>query len=305
VRLQLKAKEHRMHALIQQLLASRPVITDGAWGTQLQAKGLEPGACPDIWNLEYPGRVEYVARAYVDAGSRVILTNTFRANRIALERQGLAEKTAAINRAGVEISRRAAGERAYVFASLGPSGKLLMTGEAGEAELRAAFAEQAKFLAEAGAQALVFETMSDLAETSIAVAAARETGLPVVACMAFDSGKNRDRTMMGVTPEQAATELTRAGVDVIGANCGQSIETYLPLCSRLAAATDRPIWVKPNAGSPALIGGQAVYESTPEEFARYAPGLVKAGAAFIGGCCGTDPAFIRAIARALAGGAPQ
>lgn len=289
-----------MHALIEQLLAEKPVLTDGGWGTEFQNQGLEAGACPDVWNLEHPDRVEDWARAYVNAGSRVILTNTFRSNRLALARHGLAAKVAELNQAGAGISRRAAGNRAFVFASLGPSGKLLMTGEVSEEELWAAFSEQAKALAAAGADALVMETMSQLAEAKLAVAAARETGLPVVACMAFDSGKAKDRTSMGTTPEQAAEELAAAGADVIGANCGQGIEYYLPLCRRLAAATDRPIWLKPNAGTPELVGDRALYRATPEKFAALAPALVEAGAAFVGGCCGTTPEFIRALAPVLA-----
>jgi len=289
-----------MHTLIQQLIREGPVVTDGAWGTELQARGLEAGDCPDTWNLEHPGRVEYVARAYVEAGSRIVLTNTFRSNRVALARHGLADRVVEINRAGVEISRRAAGGRAYVFASIGPSGKLLMTGEVSEEELRAGFVEQVKALAEGGAHGLVVETMSDLAEAKLAVAAARETGLPIVACMAFDSGKDKDRTMTGATPEQAVAELTAVGADVIGANCGQGIEAYVPISRRLRAATDRPVWIKPNAGLPELVDGRVSYKTTPEEFARHAPSLVQAGAAFIGGCCGTNPEFIRALSRALA-----
>ena len=288
-----------MHPLIERFVAESPVLTDGAWGTELQARGLEAGECPDAWNLDHPSRVEYVARAYVEAGSRIILTNTFRANRIALAQYGLSDQIEAINRAGVQISRKAGGRRALVFASLGPSGKLLMTGEVSEEELSAAFAEQAKILAGEGADGLVFETMSDLAETKLAVRAARATGLPVVASMAFDSGKNKDRTMMGATPEQAAVELTAAGADVVGANCGQGIESYVSLCPRLRAATSLPIWIKANAGLPEMVEGRAVYATTPDDFAGYVPELVAAGARFIGGCCGTDPDFIRAIRRRM------
>jgi 5-methyltetrahydrofolate--homocysteine methyltransferase len=281
--------------LIEQLAARSPVVTDGAWGTQLQARGLQPGECPDAWNLLAAERVEAVARAYVEAGSQVILTNTFRANRLTLAGHGLAEKTAEINRAGAAISRRAAEGRARVFASIGPSGKLLMTGETTEAELRAAFAEQAQALAEGGAEAILIETMSDLAEARLALEAARETGLAVVVSMVFDSGRNKDRTMMGATPEQAARELTEAGADAVGANCGSGIAAYIPICRRLRAATDRPLWIKPNAGLPELIEGRTVYRTTPEEFASYVPALIEAGASFIGGCCGTGPEFIRKI----------
>lgn len=284
-----------MHQTIEKLISGGPVVTDGAWGTQLQQRGLPVGASADAWNLTQPEKVEEVARAYVEAGSQVIITNTFQAGRFALARHGLADKVAEINRAGVEISRRAADGRAHVFASIGPSGVILMAGEVEPEELQAAFAEQARAMAEAGADAVVVETMSDPAEAKLAVAAARETGLPVVACMTFDSGANKDRTMMGTTPEQAAEQLTEAGADVIGSNCGQGIAGFVEICRRLKAAADRPVWIKANAGLPELVDGQTVYTQTAEEFAENVPPLVEAGAAFIGGCCGTSPEFIRAV----------
>jgi 5-methyltetrahydrofolate--homocysteine methyltransferase len=287
-------------SLIEELTAGGPVLTDGAWGTELQARGLEAGEMADFWNLSHPERVEEVARAYVDAGSRVILTNTFRANRIALERHPEREKVAEINRAGVDISRRGARGRAFVFASIGPSGKMLITGQVTEAELSAAFTEQSNVLAEAGADALVVETMTDLVEARIAVQAAAATGLPVVACMAFGSGKQGDRTMMGVAPQQAAVELTGVGAQVVGANCGIGMEQSVPICEAFASATERPIWIKPNAGLPELVDGQVVYRTDPETFASHLPRLVAAGVGFIGGCCGTSPKFVEALRRCLA-----
>lgn len=287
-----------MNPLIQIILAGGPIVTDGAWGTQLQARGLEVGEFPDIWNLTHPDRVGDVAAAYVTAGSQIILTNTFGANRIRLGEQGAADQLAQINTRGVEISRQAARGRARVFASMGPCGKLLTGDEISPLELRSAFVEQAMALAKGGADALVVETMSDLEEAKLAVGAARETGLPVVACMVFDSGKSNDRTMMGNTPEQAAEALTAAGADVIGANCGQGIAGFVPICRRLRAATTLPIWIKANAGLPILVDGRAQYNTTPEEFARYVPELLAAGASFLGGCCGTAPAFISAIKHA-------
>lgn len=289
-----------MHAMIEKLIAHGTVVTDGAWGTQLQACGLAIGEFPDAWNLAHPERVAEVARAYVDAGSRVILTNTFGANRIRLAENSLAERVMEINRRGVEISRKAADGKAGVFASMGPSGKLLLSGEVSAEELLAAFTEQAHALAAGGADALVVETMSDVEEAKLAVAGARTTGLPIAVCMVFDSGKNLDRTMMGATPEQAAQELTAAGADVIGANCGQGINGFLAICQRLRASTDRPIWIKPNAGLPQLVEGRAVYAGTPEDFAGHVPALIAAGANFIGGCCGTSPEFIAAICRHVA-----
>ena len=288
-----------MHPLIRQLVSHGLVITDGAWGTELQAHGLALGDFPDAWNLTHPDRVGEVARAYVEAGSQVILTNTFGANRIRLGEQDTAHRLAEINARGVEISLKAASGRARVFASIGPTGKLLMSGEVTAEELRAAFAEQAQALAKARPDGLVVETMSDLEEAKLAVSAARETGLPVVACMVFDSGRDKDRTMMGTTPEQAAQALTEAGADVIGANCGQGIAGFIAICRRLHAATERPIWIKANAGLPTMVDGRARYSATPDEFAGYIPELIQAGASFIGGCCGTRPDFIASISRCL------
>ena len=288
-----------MHDLIRELAAKAPVITDGAWGTQLQARRLEVGTCPDAWNLFHPSRVGEVARAYVEAGSQVILTNTFGANRFVLARHGLADRVAEINRSGVEISRQAADGKARVFASVGPTGVLLLTGDTPPEDVRAALAEQIQALAAAGADAVVLETFSDPAEILLAVEAAKPTGLPVVACMTFGSGKNHDRTLMGTTPEQAAAKLVEAGADCVGSNCGQGIEGFVAITRRLRAATDRPLWIKPNAGLPEVIGGQTVYGQTAQQFASVVPALVEAGAAMVGGCCGTTPEFIVAMAKTL------
>lgn len=289
-----------MNSILSELLQKAPVVLDGAWGTQLQARGLQPGECPDGWNLSHPDAVESVAREYVEAGSRIVLTNTFGANRLNLAGHNLADQVREINQAGAQLSKRAAGNRAKVFASIGPTGKMLLTGQTTEEELAIVFTEQAQALAEGGADGLVIETMSDPLEATAAVCAARKTGLPVVGCMVFDTGKNKDRTMMGTTPEQAVEALVAAGADVVGTNCGQGIAGFVSICQRLKAACDRPIWIKANAGIPEVIDGQVQYQTTPEEFASYVSALREAGASFIGGCCGTNPAFIRAVAQTLA-----
>ena len=290
-----------MQPLIQQLIANGPVVTDGAWGTELQRRGLAGGEAPDGWNLTHPDTVAEVALAYVEAGSQIILTNTFGANRVRLPEFAEAGQIRELNRRGVEISRGAAHGRARVFASIGPSGKMLLAGDVDPEELRHAFEEQASALAEASADALVVETMGDLEEAKLAVAAARATGLPVVACMVFDSGRDKDRTLMGVTPEQVAAELTEAGADVVGANCGHGIAKLVAICRRLKSATNVPVWIKPNAGLPEIENGRVVYRTTPEDFASFGPALVEAGASFIGGCCGTDPSFIRALKAQMPG----
>ncbi len=288
------------HPFIDKLVRHAPVITDGAWGTQLQARGLIPGDVPDLWNLSNPDGVAAVAAAYVAAGSQIILTNTFGANRFRLAEADAADKVREINAAGVALSKKAAGEDALVFASIGPSGKLLVSGDVSEDELTAAFAEQAEAIAGAEPDGIVIETMQDIQEAAIAIAAAKATGLPVVATMVFDSGKDLDRTMMGTTPEQAAEALAKAGADVIGANCGQGIVGFVAICARLKAASQGlPVWIKANAGLPTIENGKTVYATTAEDFAAQVPAVIAAGASFIGGCCGTSPDFIRGVKAAL------
>ncbi len=285
-----------------ELLSQLPVITDGAWGTELQARGLGVGDFPDAWNLTHPEKVREVALAYVQAGSQIILTNTFGANRPRLAGHDMAKEAVALNRAGVEISKAAAAGKALVFASVGPSGKMLLSGDITPEELRAGFDEQCQALAAAGADGLVIETMGDLEEARIAVAAARATGLKTVACMVFDAGRDKDRTMMGSTPEQVAESLREAGADIIGANCGQGIVGYVPVCRRLHAAAGAPVWIKANAGLPVMVDGKVTYRTSPEEFVSHFPALLEAGAGFVGGCCGTNPAFIKALTAYLAVG---
>ena len=288
-------KEKTMHPLIESLIKRGPVVTDGSWGTQMQARGLKSGMCPDSWNLDHPQQVKEVAQQYVDAGSQIILTNTFGGNRIALDKYNLGDKTTDINIAGVRISKEAAGDRAYVFASIGPSGKLLITKETTEEELRDAFEEQANAQARAGADGIIVETMIDIVEARIAALAAKQTGLPVIVSMVFDSGEDKDRTMMGNTPEECINEITACGVDGVGANCGQGIDAFLPICTRMRQTTDLPVWIKPNAGLPEFIDNKTVFRTTAQEFVHYIPDLIRAGTNFIGGCCGTDHTFVQAI----------
>ena len=278
----------------------RVTVTDGAWGTQLQAAGLPPDACPDLWNLENPQAVEAVARGYVQAGSRIILSNTFRANRFSLANWGLGERVAEIAQAGAAISRRAAGQAVKVFASIGPTGKIVMMGEVSAEDIYAAFAEQAGGLARGGADAILCETFTELEEAMLAVRAAREkTELPIVVSMTFDSGPEKTATMMGTTPADLAAAAIEAGAAAVGANCGAGPEHYVKVAGLLRQASELPIWIKPNAGVPALRDGRTVFPLGPEEFAAFVPALVKAGANFIGGCCGTTPDHVRAIGAAV------
>jgi methionine synthase I (cobalamin-dependent) len=293
-------RRETMHPLIEKLTKKGPIVTDGSWGTQLQNRGLKRGECPDSWNLNHPELVEEVAHQYVEAGSRIILTNTFGGSRLSLERYHLGDKAVAINTAGVEISKKAAGNRAIVFASIGPTGKMLLTQETTEDELQKVFEEQADAQARAGADGIIVETMIDITEAGIAARAAKQTGLPVIASMVFDSGVDNDTTLMGVTPEAAVDEFTKIGVDGVGANCGQGIEGYIPICRRMRQVTDLPIWIKPNAGLPEIVDEETIFYTTADEFAKFVPDMIAAGANFIGGCCGSDQGFVSAIRRIIA-----
>jgi len=284
-----------MNKLITKLLEHGPVITDGAWGTELIKRGLQKGECPERLNLKHPERVAEIPALYVEAGSQVVLTNTFGGNRYILEKHNLADKVREINAAGVEISKEAAEDKALVFASIGPSGKMIVMKQVTAEELEEAFTEQAEAIADAGADAIVIETMIDIEEVLAAIRAAKKTGLPVVASMVFDSGKNMDRTMMGNTPEEVAEKFEAAGVDALGSNCGKGIEGFIPICRRMRAVTDLPLWMKANAGMPEIVKGETVYNVTPDQFASRVPELIEAGANFIGGCCGTNPDFIKAV----------
>jgi methionine synthase I (cobalamin-dependent) len=204
----------------------------------------------------------------------------------------------AVNRAGVAISKRAANGAALVFASIGPAGKMLVAGEITKEQATAAFAAQAATLAAAGADALLLETFSDVEEARLAVLAATETGLPVIVSFAFDSGKNKDRTMMGAAPETVAAAMVEAGADAVGANCGVGIDHAADLCRRLRAACDLPIWIKPNAGLPKMDGTAIRYDVSAEFFASHYAPVRDAGASFLGGCCGSTPDFIRALVSA-------
>ena len=280
--------------------AGRVTLTDGAWGTELQAQGLAGGACPDAWNLENPPAVESVARGYVEAGSQIILTNTFRASPFVLASWGLADRAGEIAEAGAAISRRAAGESVRVFGSMGPTGKIVMVEETPPEEIASAFGQQAAALARGGVDAILCETFVELAEAMLAARAAMaNTDLPVVVSMTFDAGPDRCATVMGTKPADLAAAAAEAGVAAIGANCGTGPEHYVTIARLFAEATDLPVWIKPNAGLPVLRDGQTVFPMGPSEFAEYARPLADAGANFIGGCCGTSPDHIRAVLAAL------
>jgi methionine synthase I (cobalamin-dependent) len=272
-------------------------VADGGWSTQLQARGVPTDAPAELANLTHPELVEALARDYVAAGARFITTNTFSANPFVFQRRGLDHDLNKVNRAGAALAKKVtAHSGALVAGSIGPSGKILAVQEAHESELTAAFAAQAAALAEGGADLIVLETFSELAEVLLALEAVQKaTPLPVIASMSFDSGPQRTRTMMGAKAEDCASALEESGADAVGCNCGGGIATFLPIVVALRGNTSLPLWVKPNAGLPELVDNQVVYRQTPEEFGHYIPDLLQAGANIIGGCCGSSPDHIKRI----------
>lgn len=291
---------------LRQALTQRVLLGDGAMGTQLQYAGLEPGGCGEIWNLEYPERVLTIQRGYAEAGSDVLLTNTFGACRIMLQRHGAADKVREINQAGVRIAREAfGGKPGFVLGDIGPFGGLMEPhGEIPEAAVREAFREQAAALVDAGADGIIIETQTAIEELEIALDAAKEAGAAcVIGSVAFDVLKNgKDaRTMMGVSPEQATTVLVSHGADVAAVNCGTSIDMQWAarLLERYRASCALPTMAQPNAGTPVLENMKVVYRQDPDEMAEGVDALVAAGARIIGACCGSTPVHIAAFRRRL------
>lgn len=289
-----------MSGFLERLQSGSVLIADGATGTNLQQRGLERGVPSEEWVLERPEEILRLHRDFIEAGANLILTSTFGASRIRLQAGGaLAGRAAEVNRRAVELAREAGrGSGALVAGSMGPTGQLLKPlGPLDEEEAEAAFAEQARLLAEAGADLLVVETQFDLAEAKAALRAARAAGggLPVVCSFSYDRGT---RTMMGVRPAQMAAEL-EGMADVLGINCGRSLDENLKALQELRKATSRPVWFKPNAGLPRVDElGSSSYDVTPEMMGARVPDWLAAGAQVIGGCCGTSPAHLAAIARA-------
>ena len=296
--------ERNLRARIQQGV----FVLDGAMGTQLIARGVEPGRCNDWLNVELPNMVLDVHRAYVEAGSDAIITNTFGANRYALGRHGCADKAFEINKAGAQVARKAAGEGRYVLGDIGPTGDFLEPlGMLKPEQVREAFIEQVKGLAEGGVDGLIVETMTALDELEIAIEAARSAGggLPVLASMSFDKGGAGFRTMMGADVATAVSKMIALGVDAVGFNCGTAtLDEYVELAKVYVTVTKAAkgkvqVFAEPNAGKPELVDGQAVYKVTPEEFAAACAKIGDAGIHILGGCCGSTPNHIRAVAQTL------
>ena len=280
-------------------LKTRILLGDGAMGTQLQLAGLESGGCGEAWNVDHPERVLKIQRGYVEAGSDILLTNTFGASRIMLNRHDEGERTVEINRCAVEVAREALAGRGYVLGDIGPFGGLMEPyGEIPRDEVERAFREQARALIQAGADGIIVETQTALEELEIAIAAAHEAGAPVIiGSVAFDKMVDEDdvRTMMGISPEMAAEFMVERGCHILGLNCGTGVDMKMAanVVKRYHKISGLPVMAQPNAGQPVLINLKVVYNETPEEMAAGLPGLLDAGAQIVGGCCGSTPDHIR------------
>jgi 5-methyltetrahydrofolate--homocysteine methyltransferase len=283
------------------LNAGEVLVADGATGTNLQAVGLPPGTSPEEWVFDQPDRIRALQRSFVEAGSDVILTCTFGGTRLRLKESRYADQVSELNRRAVELAREAAGARTLIGGSMGPLGLLLKPfGPVEYAEAVAAYAEQAQALSGGGVDVLVIETHFALKEAQAAVEGARQVGhLPLVVSFSYDRGV---RTMMGVKPAQVAEKFKLLDVAAIGANCGTTLENMDKIVQEYAAAESGLfIWAKPNAGLPSVDAatGRSVYSVSPEQMGAFAKRYVEIGARIVGGCCGSTPTHVRAIAQAV------
>ena len=288
-------------ALLERLRLGDLMISDGATGTFLQQHGLEPGGCPEEFNASRPEVVREMTRQYFEAGSDMALTNSFGGSVFMQKKYGYGERVAEFNRLAAEHARSQAPDGCFVIGSVGPTGEFLEPlGPVSEREMYDAFVEQVKALEDGGADGVVVETMTAVEEATLAVRAAREnTSLVVMATMVFDKGPRGFFTMMGVTPERAVHAMTDAGAHVVGSNCGNGIDNMVEIARRMRAETDGFLLIHSNAGIPAMRDGQIIYPESPEYMAERFRELADIGVNIVGGCCGTGPDHIRALAAAV------
>jgi len=275
-----------------------PVLLDGGIGTELMKRGLVAGTVPEIWLESNPDAVRDLHRCYAAAGAEALYTNSFGANAIKLSHPGLSAKAAFFNRLAASLARESLGTASWVVGSMGPTGGMLEPyGDLEEEPVRAAFTEQARALKEAGADVLVVETFTDLNEALLALAGALAAGgIPVIASMSFEGEAQGYRTMMGVTPEKAVEELSKAGADAVGANCGKGVADVVEVIRRMRkTAPSVVLSAKPNAGIPEMRDGKMFYPLDGASFAGQAVPLLDLGVSLLGGCCGTGPEHIRAL----------
>jgi 5-methyltetrahydrofolate--homocysteine methyltransferase len=293
--------------LLHEAILERPLLGDGAMGTQLMIAGLAQGNCGEAWNLTHPERVLAIQRNYVDAGSECIITNTFGGSRIMLTRHGELDHVVEINKAGVEIARKAFGGKAldensgYVLGDIGPFGGLMVPfGEFTEAQVQAAFEEQAGALVDGGADAIIIETQTGLEELGIAINAAKTAGAKcIIGSMAYDVTLDGStfRTMMGIDPERAAEFMEEHGAHIVALNCGTGMEMERARMAvgRYKSVTSLPVMVQPNAGKPRLENMKVIYDESPEQMVKGLPALLETGVNIVGACCGSSPDHIRAF----------
>ena len=279
------------------------LISDGAMGTMLQGKGLTDGGAPELWNVENPTAIEEVLEEYAAAGANLITTNTFGGTRGRLQMHGLEDRLFELNKAGAEIARKVADRHpgCFVMGDVGPSGELMEPmGTMTIDEAKDLFADQIKALVAGGVDAILIETMSDLQEVEAAVKAAKEIApnLPIIVTFSFDTNL---RTMMGVKPAVAVKTLAAEGVRIIGANCGRGVDEMRVIAKELTEARPDGVFIitQSNAGLPKLVGGDFVYDGTPEEMAKYALDMKELGVNVIGSCCGSSPAHTKAMSEAI------
>lgn len=279
------------------------LISDGAMGTMLQNKGLTDGGAPELWNVENPSAIEEVLESYAAAGANLITTNTFGGTRGRLQMHGLEDRLFELNKAGAKIARKVADRHpgCFVMGDVGPSGELMEPmGTMTLADAKALFVEQIEGLVAGGVDAILIETMSDLQEVEAAVMAAKEVApnLPIIATFSFDTNL---RTMMGVKPAVAVTTLAAQGVRIIGANCGRGVDEMRVIAKELTEARPDGVFIitQSNAGLPKLVGGDFIYDGTPDEMAKYAEEMKQLGVNVIGSCCGSTPAHTAAMKAAI------
>jgi len=291
-----------MRKLLERLAAGDVLVADGAMGTMLMERGLQAGQPPESFNLEHIDVLEEIGREYLSAGADIIQTNTFGASRLKLSQYSLEKQVAEINKNAVLAVKRAVAERAYVSGSCGPTGKFLKPyGDIEPQEMVDVFREQIGALVDAGVDIICIETMIDLQEATYAIKGARRisSSIPVMATMTFDHTPKGFYTVMGVGIEEAAKGLEIAGADVVGSNCGNGIENMILIAKEFKQYTKLPVIIQSNAGKPELEGDRAVYPETPDFMAVKARELISLGVSIIGGCCGTTPAHIRALRKAV------
>jgi 5-methyltetrahydrofolate--homocysteine methyltransferase len=300
----LQVKSSRLRPALGEIIRSGKIlVSDGAWGTFLYQKGLRVGDCPEEWNLTHPREVFEIGQSYIAAGSDMIETNSFGGTSFKLEHYGLADRSAEINEIAARLSREAAGPDRWVIGSVGPTGKMLALGDVSEEELYEAFKTQVVALEKGGADAVCIETMSDVEEAKAAILATlHHTGLEIICTFTFDSiGDGEFRTMMGVSPAEAARACAEAGAHIIGTNCGNGLRHMAAILTQMhEAAPELPLLVHANAGLPEVRNGETVYPESPAEMGRLVPEIIRAGAKIIGGCCGTTPEHIQEIKAAVA-----